>query len=55
MKRAVVILQQPGHHGNQVISAEVLVYPKVGDVQTVIGEVVEHFSDRRYRAADPGT
>jgi hypothetical protein len=38
---------------NEVI-AEVLVHPKVGDVQTAIREVVEHFSDRRYRVADPG-
>ena len=38
---------------NEVI-AEVLVHPQVGDVHAAIREVVEHFTDRRYRVADPG-
>jgi hypothetical protein len=37
---------------NEVI-AEVLVHPQVGDVHPAIREVVEHFTDRRYRVADP--
>jgi hypothetical protein len=36
------------------VLAEVLVHPQVGDVHAAIREAVEHFTDRRYRVADPG-
>ena len=36
------------------VMAEVLVHPRVDDVRAAIREVVELFTDRRYRVADPG-